>query len=117
MATRSGNPENTLAGIASALRAGADQVEVDVKVTSTTARSCCSTTTPSNGSGAAPGDVTESDPRFVDWGPALVPTLAEALALVGGTGGAELLIDMDAARWATRRWRWCSRGGRRPSCP
>jgi len=93
--------ENTLLGVASAVTAGADIVEVDVKVTS-------------DGEVVLLHDATlerlwgHLDPiTGVDYptvarltGGALgVPRLQDALALLSGTG-CSLLIDLDAAFWA-----------------
>lgn len=93
--------ENTLAGVASALRAGADLVEIDVKTT---------------GDGTVVLLHDDSLQRL--WGLDIdirvateaeldarvrprggTPTLREGLALVGGSGRG-LLVDMDAVEWA-----------------
>ncbi|MGI8458914.1 MAG: glycerophosphodiester phosphodiesterase [Propionibacteriaceae bacterium] len=96
-----GHRENTLAGIASALRAGADQVEIDVKLTADGEVVLLHDDTLERvwGLDAAVSEVTRTDldPGVVARG--ALPTLADALALVGGTG-TSLLVDLDAVAWA-----------------
>lgn len=96
-----GHRENTLPGIATALAAGADLVEIDVKLTG-------------DGEVVLLHDLTLDrlwgDPRRItdlghDQLAALaterdrIPTLAETLELIGPSGAA-LLIDMDSDAWA-----------------
>jgi glycerophosphoryl diester phosphodiesterase len=93
--------ENTLPGINSAVRAGADLVEIDIKTTA-------------DGNVVVLHDDTLEriwgDPRLITevrteelsaigTGDHRVPLLSEVLALIGGSS-AGLLIDMDHPRWA-----------------
>lgn len=97
--------ENTLTAVASAIRLGADVVEIDVK------------TTADDQVVVLHDDTLErlwGDPRSIARchyaelaqleGPFEIPTLDAALAMIGGTGTA-IMIDMDADRWAGPAWR------------
>lgn len=96
-----GHRENTLPGIASALRAGADVIEIDVKATAdgvvvllhdlSLERFWGRSQLVTGLEYAALPRGAESEETF--------PTLTDALALISGTA-ASLLIDMDSPAWA-----------------
>ncbi len=93
--------ENTLAALAAALRAGADVIEIDVKVTADGTVVLLHDDTLHrlwNRSGDVT-DLTYAQLRAFTSPSGGIPTLLEALALVSGTGAA-LLIDMDSPTWA-----------------
>ncbi len=93
--------ENTLAGIRSAVEAGADLVEIDVKATADAEVVLLHDATlerlwqdPRTITAVSTADLAQ-----IGDGELRIPTLAEALATVGPSGTA-LLIDMDSDRWA-----------------
>lgn len=93
--------ENTLPGIADAIAAGADLVEIDVKVTADGEVVLLHDLTLERFWGdprrVAELDFTELAALSLDT--LVIPRLVDALELVSGTG-CGLLIDMDAAGWA-----------------
>jgi glycerophosphoryl diester phosphodiesterase len=96
-----GHRENTLPALAAALRAGADIIEIDVKVTADGTVVLLHDDTLNrlwNRSGDVT-DLTYTQLRAFTSPSGGIPTLVEALALVTGTGAA-LLIDMDSPAWA-----------------
>lgn len=93
--------ENTLPALAAALRAGADVIEIDVKVTADGTVVLLHDDTLDrlwNRSGDVT-DLTYTQLRAFTSPSGGIPTLLAALALVSGTGAA-LLIDMDSPAWA-----------------
>jgi glycerophosphoryl diester phosphodiesterase len=96
-----GHRENTLLALAAALRAGADVIEIDVKVTADGMVVLLHDDTFDRLWNRS-GDVTDlsyAQVRAFTSPSGGIPTLLEALALVSGTGAA-LLIDMDSPAWA-----------------
>jgi glycerophosphoryl diester phosphodiesterase len=96
-----GHRENTLPALAAALRAGADVIEIDVKVTADATVVLLHDDTLDrlwNRSGDVT-DLTYERLRAFTSPSGGIPTLLEALAVVSGTGAA-LLIDMDSPAWA-----------------
>lgn len=96
-----GHRENTLPALAAALRAGADLIEIDVKVTADGTVVLLHDDTLDrlwNRSGDVT-DLTYTQLRAFTSPSGGIPTLLEALGLVSGTGAA-LLIDMDSPAWA-----------------
>jgi glycerophosphoryl diester phosphodiesterase len=96
-----GHRENTLLALAAALRAGADVIEIDVKVAADGTVVLLHDDTLNrlwNRSGDVT-DLTYPQLRAFTSPSGGIPTLLEALALVSGTGAA-LLIDMDSPAWA-----------------
>ena len=96
-----GHRENTLPALAAALRAGADVIEIDVKVTADGTVVLLHDDTLDRLWDRS-GDITEltyTQLRAVSSPDGGIPTLLEALALVSGTGAA-LLVDMDSPAWA-----------------
>lgn len=100
-----GNPvayrENTLLGIADAIRAGADVVEVDVKVTRDGQVVLLHDLTLQRlwDHPGAIADVAHAELAALAAAAVGIPTLSEALALVSGFP-CSLLVDMDAPEWA-----------------
>lgn len=96
-----GHWENTLPGIRSAVEAGADLVEIDVKITADGQVMLLHDATLERlwQDPRAISDVTTAELAGVGDDDHRIPTLAEALAAVGPSGAA-LLIDMDSDRWA-----------------
>jgi len=96
-----GHRENTLSALAAALRAGADVIEIDVKVTTDGTVVLLHDDTLNrlwNRSGHVT-DLTYTQLRAFTSPSGGIPTLLEALALTSATGVA-LLIDMDSPAWA-----------------
>lgn len=96
-----GHRENTLAAIGAAVRADADVVEIDVKVTADGTVVLLHDDTLDRLWNRS-GDVTDLTITALRAFTSLsggIPTLLEALALVSGTG-ASVLIDMDSPAWA-----------------
>lgn len=93
---RRGPRENTLAAIRAAIAAGADAVEVDVRLTADGAVVLLhdDTLTRLWGDPRAVADVELTDLRRIGGGERTIPLLAEALDAVRGTGTC-LLVDMD----------------------
>ncbi|SDT17724.1 glycerophosphodiester phosphodiesterase [Microlunatus soli] len=89
-----GHRENTLPGVAAALQAGADIVEIDVKVTADGQVVLLHDLTLDR-LWNDPRTVTEVDHDQIEQ----IPSLAAALELIGPSGKA-LLIDMDSEDWA-----------------
>jgi len=96
-----GHRENTLTALAAALRAGADVIEIDVKVTAdgTVVLLHDDTLDRLWNRSVDVTDLTYTQLRAFTSPSGGIPTLLEALALVSGTGTA-LLIDMDSPAWA-----------------
>jgi glycerophosphoryl diester phosphodiesterase len=96
-----GHWENTLPGIRSALDAGADLVEIDVKITADGEVVLLHDPTLQRlwGDPRMISDVRTDELAGLGGGDHRIPTLAEALSAIGPTGAA-LLIDMDSDRWA-----------------
>ncbi|HEY9293070.1 MAG TPA: glycerophosphodiester phosphodiesterase [Microlunatus sp.] len=96
-----GHRENTLPGIETALSAGADLVEIDVKITRDGEVVLLHDLTLQR-LWSDPRSITELDQdQLAEIGDHdhRIPTLAETLAVIGRSGAA-LLIDMDAPDWA-----------------
>jgi glycerophosphoryl diester phosphodiesterase len=94
--------ENTLLGVASAVAAGADVVEVDIKVTADGEVVLLHDLTLDRlwGHARTITELTHEDVSRLTGAGLGVPRLVDALALLSGTSSA-LLIDMDTDRWAT----------------
>lgn len=100
-----GNPvdhrENTLPGVVDAVRARADMVEIDVKVTADGAVVLLHDLTLDRlwGHPEVVGRLSYAELLRLTPPPVAVPLLREALALLSGTPTA-MLVDMDSAEWA-----------------
>lgn len=93
--------ENTLPGIASALAAGADLVEIDIKITADGQVVVLHDDTLERlwGKYRMITELSSGELAAIGTGERRIPLLAEVLELVGSTDAA-VLIDMDHPRWA-----------------
>lgn len=98
--------ENTLPSVESALAAGADAVEVDVRLTRDRVPVLLHDRTLERlwGDPRAIDRVTAEQLEELRQGPLAVPTLAEALKAVAAVDGRRLLIDLDDAGPAAATW-------------
>lgn len=87
-------PENTLAAVEAALTAGADGVEVDVRLTADGVAVCCHDATLLRTAGVARGirSLTLAELRAIRVSGHPVPTVAEVLQVVAGRG--RLVLDL-----------------------
>lgn len=95
--------ENTLPGIADAITAGADLVEIDVKVSADGETVLLHDLTLERlwGQSRPVTELAYGELAALSVGTLTIPRLTEALALLSGTD-CSLLIDLDAATWAER---------------